>query len=229
MKSKYYLLKSKVGVLRKSGKTYGEIRKILKENIAKSTLSYWCRNIFLTEKQKKRIARIVLRNIKIGREKALSINKARREQYLKTVINRNIHLKNLLKNKDIAKITLATLYLGEGSKDIKRGYLYFGNSDPFIIDLFLNLIRGCYNINESKFRCTLQCRADQHIKKLENFWSKTTKIPLSQFYKTRIDPRTIGKKSEKPNYKGVCRIDYFSADILNELLSIPKIIHKMGP
>jgi len=70
--------------------------------------------------------------------------------------------------------------------------------------------------------------ADQNIKKLEKFWSQVTKISLSQFYKARIDPRTIGKPSKKPNYKGVCRIDYFSADLFIELMQIPKIIHK-GP
>ena len=92
----------------------------------------------------------------------------------------------------------------------------------------MRLLRYCYNLDESKFRCTLLCRADQNIKKLEEFWSQITKIPLSQFYKARIDPRTIGKPSKKLNYKGVCRIDYFSTDIFIEMTQIPKIIHK-GP
>ena len=73
-----------------------------------------------------------------------------------------------------------------------------------------------------------QCRADQDIKKLEKFWSKITKIPPSQFYKARIDKRTIGKKTLKLEYKGVCRIDYFSADIFTELMKLPRILH-MGP
>ena len=104
----------------------------------------------------------------------------------------------------------------------------FGNSDPSIISLFMSLLRYCYNIDESKFRCTLQCRADQNTKKLEKFWSQITKIPLSQFYKARVDPRTIDKPSKKLNYKGVCRIDYFSADLFIELKQIAEIIHR-GP
>lgn len=68
--------------------------------------------------------------------------------------------------------------------------------------------------------------ADQDIKKLERFWSKVTSIPLSQFYKTRIDPRTIGKPSKKPDYKRVCRIDYFSTEIFIELTKIVEIIYK---
>jgi len=103
----------------------------------------------------------------------------------------------------------------------------FGNSDPPIITLFLSLLRRCYNIDENKFRCTLQCRADQNIPKLEKFWSQVTKIPMPQFYKARIDPRTIGKPSRKPDYKGVCRIDYFSGDIFMELKQIMEVI--LGP
>ena len=132
----------------------------------------------------------------------------------------------MLKNKDIAKVVLSILYLCEGSKSLERGSVMFGNSDPFIINLFLYLLRRCYNIYERKFRCTLQGRADQDVKKLEKFWSKITNIPLSQFYKARIDSRTIGKKSKNLNYKGVCRIDYFSAEIAIELMQISKIIHK---
>ena len=106
--------------------------------------------------------------------------------------------------------------------------MIFGNSDPFIINLFLHLLRYCYNIDESKFRCTVQCRADQDTNRLENFWCRITKIPLVQFYKTRIDPRTIGKPSKKQNYKGVCRIDYFSAELFIEIKLVAEIIHR-GP
>lgn len=227
MKSKFYSLKPKVIILRKSGKTYGEIIKIIGQNIPKSTLSNWCSKIYLTSKQKKVIDKKVIENCKKGMEVAWIINKERREKYLESIVNRNRHLALLLKNKNTAKIALAILYLGEGAKT-KRGSLMFGNSDPYIINLFLHLLRFCYNIDEKKFRCTLQCRADQNIIKLEKFWGETTKIPLSQFYKARIDPRTIGKTSKNIDYKGVCRIDYFSADIFLDLMQIPKTIYKMG-
>ena len=147
--------------------------------------------------------------------------------YLRSIASRNKHLAKILKNQDVAKIALAMLYLSEGSK-YQRGSLMFGNTDPFVISLYMHLIRHCYDINENKFRCTLQCRADQNIKKLEKFWSHITKIPLSQFYKARIDPRTIGKPSKKLNYKGVCRIDYFSSKLSIEIKQIPNIIYK-GP
>ena len=211
--------------MRKRGKTYGDIQKDLNRNISKSTLSYWCKNIVLTEKQNDRIRKIVEKNVARGREKALEVNRLKRESYLKSVENRVAYLGEFINNKEVAKVALAMIYLGEGSKT-QRGSLMLGNSDPNIISLFLYLLRKCYNLNESKFRCTLQVRADQHIKSLEKFWSAITKIPLAQFYKARIDPRTIGKVSKKSDYKGVCRIDYFSADIYIELTKIAEVINK---
>lgn len=226
MRAQYHHLKSQAILLRKKGKTYNEIRHILKQPIPKSTLSTWCHGFVFTDKHKKRIEKAIRINIRKGRKLALISNKIKREQYLQEVYNRVSHLGKIFENKEVAKISLAVLYLGEGSKT--RSSIMFGNSDPIIIALFLRLLRYCYKIDERKFRCTLQCRADQDIKKLEKFWSNVTKIPTGKFYKARVDARTIGKISKKPEYKGVCRIDYFSADLFNELTKIIEVINKAG-
>ena len=225
MQSQYILFKQKAIDLRKTGKTYGEIRKIIGKPISKSTLSCWFQGLIIPAAVLKRMNRRITKKIKKAREKALIVNRVKREEYILQVRSRVNHLPPKLKDKDVAKIALAMLYFGEGSR-IKRGSLMFGNSDPLLIGLFLNLLRYCYNIDESKFRCTLQGRADQNIKQLERFWFKTTKIPLLQFYKARIDPRTIGQSSKNPDYKGVCRIDYFSADVFTEIKQIINLISR---
>lgn len=218
-------IKQKAVSLRKRGRTYSEIQEELNASIPKSTLSNWCASVKLSRKHQDRISKIISNNAKKGREKALIINKKKREEYLKSITDNNKHLLKTIEDVDVAKIALASLYLGEGCKT-RRGALMFGNSNPFTISFFLRLLRQCYNIDESKFRCTVQCRADQNIKKLENFWFRITDIPLSQFYKARVDPRTENKPSKKKDYKGVCRIDYFSAEIFLEILQIIKIIQK---
>lgn len=223
MRSRYYIFKTKAIVLRKTGKTYGEIKKIIGKPIPKSTLSYWFRNIVLPNMYWERMNKKIIKNIEKGRAKALVVNRMKRERYIEEVKDRVKHLSARLKEKDVAKIALAMLFLGEGSKT-RKGSLIFGNSDPLVIRLFLSLLRYCYNIDETKFRCTLQCRADQKIKQLEKFWSKITEISLSQFYKARIDPRTIGKPTKNLEYKGVCRIDYFSGDIFMELKQIIEVV-----
>ncbi len=223
MYSQYRKLKIKAVALRRKGRTYGEIRKMVGNPIQKSTLSYWFKNIILSEKSQKKLNQAIDKNIKKAQDKALATNKKKREDYIHAVRDRVVCFPKMLKDKNIAKIALAMLYLGEGSKT-KKGSLTLGNSSPMVIRLFLHLLRFCYSIDESKFRCTVQCRADQNIDKLEKFWSSLTKISFSQFYKAQIDPRTIGKPSKNLDYKGVCRIDYFSGDIFMELTQIAEVI-----
>ena len=218
-------IKREVQKLRKNGKTFMEIKNDLNINISKSTLSCWCKGIVLPSSYYKKVELLNINNREKGRKLAVVANRNKRKEYLEEIEGRVKYLSNKLENKDTAKIALTMLYLGEGAKT-KRGYLMFGNSNPSIISLFLKLLRYCYNIDESKFRCTFQGRADQNIKQLEEFWSKITKIPLSQFYKANIDPRTIGKPSKKIDYKGVCRIDYFSGEIFLELMKIIELLEK---
>jgi len=157
-----------------------------------------------------------------GRAAALLANRRKREKYLKDIADRVHYLSSVSRHKDVAKIILVMLYLCEGSK--RKGSLMFGNSNPAIIRLFLSTLRQCYAIDESKFRITLQCRADQNINALERYWSEITGVPSEQFYASRIDPRSIGKASRKPDYKGICRVDYFSAHIYNEITIIGALL-----
>lgn len=211
--------------LRKLGKTYTEINKLLNIRIPKSTLSYWCNGLDLPLGYERKVQEYNKFNLEKARKAALISRRICRENNIERIIKENSHLVGNLKNKDIAKIVLTVLYMTEGSRHIS-GSIMFGNSDPSIIGLFLNLLRFCYIIDESKFRCTLQCRADQNIKELEILWSNITGISLDRFYKARIDPRTINKPSKKKDYKGVCRINYFSAKIYYELINVAKLICK---
>ncbi len=214
--------KERVRQLRIQGNTYLEIVLNIKKPIPKSTLSNWCRDINTSPFYGQRIAERMLKGGELGREKSWRIRKQTRTAYLAEIKKRYKKYPEKLANKDFAKVVLAALYMAEGSKAKTR--LTFGNSDPNIIKLFLKLLRKCFPITESKFRCTLQCREDQDINGLEHFWSLVTNIPFAQFYKARIDPRSKGKKSKKVDYKGVCRIDYFSAHMYNEIMTIADLL-----
>jgi len=203
-------------VWRAKGFTFSEIQNKLHKKIPKGTLSWWFRGIELPSFYANKVRRLNLDALALGRQKAVSVNRERRRFYLEDIHNRNRNLSKVLRQRDVSKLFLAALYLGEGAKK-NRGSLTFANSDPGITALFLRLMRAVYPINESKFRCTVLCRADQNLNRLNAFWSKTTQIPLQQFYGARIDARTRGKVTENKNYKGVCRIDYFSAKVYDEL------------
>lgn len=218
-------LKSQAIKLRKQGLTYSLIRKRLKVKIPKGTLSYWFKNVKLTAIAQLKNKELATLATEKSRKMAVASNKIKRQKYLDAINDEYSSLKTKIKNKDMALVALAMIYLGEGAKS-NKGVVLVGNSDPNVIKLFLYLLRLCYDIDESKFRCTVQCRADQNIPELEKFWVKITQIPSSQFYKTRVDPRTIGKPSKKLDYKGVCCVNYLSADIFNRIMAISKILTK---
>lgn len=216
------VLKFKAIELRKQGKSYREICAILSVIIPKSTLSTWFKGISLTVKEKERNRINNLTHLKNIRPIAHGVLRRKRVEYLTDLLVDNIHLRNLIDEKNVAKVALVMLYLGEGSKT--GSYISFCNSNPKIIALFMRLLCICYDINTSKLRATVQCRADQNIKHLEKFWYNITNIPRHQFYKTQIDPRTVGKTTKKLDYKGVCKIDYFSAYIYDDLMQAANVM-----
>jgi hypothetical protein len=213
-------IREKARQLRSEGYTYSEICSSLKVPLPKSTLSYWCRDVALPKGYASRVKSLNLASLQMSRLLASEANQKRRKNYLESLEAKYSSLsKFLADNISSQLISLAVLYLTEGAKKT-TGSLMFGNSDPRIITLFLKQLRMCFKIDESKFRCTVQCRADQETELLERYWSEVTKIPRQQFYAARIDARTVGKRTKKENYMGVCRIDYFSANIYNELQAI---------
>jgi hypothetical protein len=214
--------------LRSQGKAYGEILETLGIKVPKSTLATWFKGLPLPDEYHERIKTQHAKNFLKMRAQSDLIRKKKRDEFVARVEHENRDSISLCKeNMAALKIIAVILHLAEGSKG-KNGYLTFGNSDPLIIRLFVNLLRKCYNIDESKFRCTVQCRADQDTTKLETFWSGITGISLSQFYAARIDKRSIGKPTLKQSYKGVCRITYYSSALDRELKYVAQMLLTMG-
>lgn len=225
MKKYSLAFRQKVVGLRKSGKTYSQINQILNMNVPKNTLSSWLREVPLTNAQKNTIENARLDNLEVARKFAVKANRAKRQKYLENIKSEYIWLADSAADRRTALVGLSILYSAEGSKSTK-GSVMFGNSDPAIIKLFLNGLRNNFALDEKKFRCTVQCRADQDVKMLEFFWSDITKIPLDKFYKTQIDFRTVGKPSKKLDYRGVCRINYLSSEIDIRMRTIFQLIIK---
>ncbi len=221
----------KVLGLRNQGKTYGEIRLLLKQSIPKSTLSDWCKKATLPKNYTDRISKLNLNNLNKARLIAHEINKIKREDLLEEIQNTNLPIAALIQNQKIAKIALAMLCLGEASRT--RGTFNLGSSDSRIITLFIELLNKCFAFDLKKVRCTVQCRADQDTKMLETYWQNVTKVPKRLFYKTRIDPRTKGKPTKNKNYMGVLRVDYLNTKAQIDLETLAQLLYnqfvKIGP
>ena len=213
--------------LRGRGKTYGEIRTNLKLLIPKSTLSEWCRNVNLPSNYSEKISKLNVSNLNKGRRIALIVNKIKKEEFFNKIKEGNKPIAQKIREKNIAKIALSMLCLGEASKYNPKTNTSFclGNSDAKIIIIFLNLLRFCFDFDLEKIRCTVQCRADQDTCKLEKYWMKVTGIPKRLFYKPLIDPRTVGKPTKKKNYMGVLKVDYFDRKVQHDLESLASLIY----
>ncbi len=223
------ILKHRVITLREKGYTYPQIRKSLKIATSNSTLSYWCKGVTLPKSYMSKLARINDLNRAKGRQVIATKRQIEKNQFLKNVgiLNKNLFLK-FSKDMDIKKIALAVLYLGEGSKWKGHRGLMLGSSNQNIIRLYINLLSDIYSVPKSSLRARISYRADQSISNITNFWSKGLGISKKQFYKTKPDPRTVGKQTKNTDYKGVCVITCAGTNIQLELETISKIICNMG-
>lgn len=215
--------REEVRILRSQGKTYSEIRQNLNLSISKSTLSNWCQGVVLPSWYNEKIKELNNKNFTRARAMALASIRRKRELHLKKVQKGAATVFEKF-NKESLKVALAMLYLGEGAKWKGHSGLMLGSSDPNIILLYISLLRECYNIAIEQLKCRVSYRADQNINKLEQYWSSVTRISRKNFYKTKPDPRTSGKKTRRPDYMGVCVVTCAGARIQLELEAIANLL-----
>ena len=217
MRSKWYELKEKALLLRTQGVSIRTVERRL--GIPRSTLSGWFRNVSLSDTHKNELTRRWENALIKARRKAVLWHNAQKKQRLqeakdaalKTLLNINVA------DTDILELTLALLYLGEGSK--KTIGTAIGSSDPLILKFFLAILKKVYSLNPAKIRCELHLRADQNPETTKLFWAKELQLPLTSFRYITLDRRTIGSKTY-PGYHGVCDIRCGTAEIQRKLLCL---------
>lgn len=172
------LEKVKAIELRKQGKTYSEIQKIIP--ISKSCLSYWLRDTKLNMWQLKRIYQ---KNLEI-RRKFIDYNQFKRKQaiatknYISQLAQREI---KRISRREL-KLIGAALYWAEGTKiSVRGGLISFTNSDAVMIKLIMRWFREICKVPESKFRLRTQIHDHKRLETIEMYWSRLTGIPLRQF------------------------------------------------
>jgi len=217
-------LKQQIIQLRSAGHTYTEIRTILGQAIPRGTMSYICRNVVLTAEQQERIAKLIREQLTVKRQKAVAANKRIFDQKVTGYRENNQGIATLMEDRQAKLVALAMLYLGEGAKWQGTRAPTLGSSSPLILRLYISLLQDCYDIPTKAFRCRIQHRADQSSDELVSFWSKATHIPIAQFYPCYVDKRTIGQRTKKTDYRGVCVVSCKGTHIQLELAEIAGII-----
>lgn len=103
----------------------------------------------------------------------------------------------------ILELSLAVLYLAEGSK--KNIETAIGSSDPNTLRFFLMGLQTVFQYDVQTVRCELYLRADQEPEQMKRYWAKELCLPLKNFRQVNIDKRTEGKSTYN-HYKGVCSL-----------------------
>lgn len=186
-----------------------------KIGLAKSTVSLWVRKVDLPAEIKLDLKD---RQLKFWKQGHAAIRRRRLFDQQERQKSTALVIQRILKkpSKDLFQLFTALLYWCEGAKNASA--LKFANSDPRLVESFLETLRKGFTINESKLRALVHLHEYHDERKQLSYWSNLTKIPLKQFHKSYLKPNT-GKR-KKSDYPGCITIYYGKATLVLELESL---------
>jgi len=203
--------KIKVLTLRKEGKSYSQIRSVVK--VSKSTLSRWLENYPLSKARIRTLQALSEQRIEHFRKTMAT----KRELRLRKVYEEEKKKWSPLSKRELFLAGLF-LYWGEGTKT-NKGELVISNTDPKVIMFSLYWFIKILGVPKNKIKILVHLYSDMNIRKELLFWSKLTKISLSQFRKPYIKKTD----SKSVNYKGAfshgtCNIRVADTRLLEKVL-----------
>lgn len=208
--------------LRKRGYSINEIYSKL--GVSKSSVSLWVKEVSLSQQARSRLER----NLTRGQLRSREVLRARGDQRRKYArqVGRKI-VSEFKATKSLNQVMCAMIYYCEGTKADHAG-VSFTNSNPSLVETFLELLRGSFDLQESKFSVCVHLHSYHDEKKQKRFWSRITGIPQRQFMRSFRKPNT-GKRIRK-NYPGCVNIRYYDVQlgrILNA--TAEEYMKNMGP
>lgn len=202
----YYPLVKEIAMkMRKEGTSFGDISKRLKIN--KSTLSFWFKNIILSESA---IKKIKTKSASKSVQALLRYSESRRQERLQRNVlqkREGVAVLGDLSERDILLAGLG-LYWGEGYK-YENGELGFTNSNPLVIRFYFKWLK-LWNVEKDSliFRLTINEFFRKEEINIKRFWINFLEIQEGQFSKTTYIKTSLKKASMKniENYKGILRV-----------------------
>ncbi len=212
-------VKLKARKMRSKGKSYIEIMQRL--HLPKATVSDWCKDVPLTKDQ----IRKLYESKKDGALKG-SIIAARNKQRERLLVTEKLYKQGQseigkLSNRDQFMIGVA-LYAAEGTKVDK--VCCFSNSDPLLVRFMVRWFCKFGKVPINKFHGALWLHEQRDELKSKQFWSRLTRIPLGNFYKSYI---AENKKHSRKIRKKVHEYGVFSFYI-SDVTLLRKIMGWIG-
>jgi len=185
--------------LRKQGVSMGSIAQQL--GVAKSSVSYWVRDIVLTESEIKKLQSNSHSRIAIERRRTSRMKRHDTERQEITT-QAYEEAKSFISNP--LWCVAVSLYWGEGGKTQRT--IRIANSDPAVIQLMAKFFREFCKAPSEKFRAHVHAFTHTDVQKAVSYWSKVSGIPKAQFFKTYIKNSSASKKQRDTLPYGTCQI-----------------------
>ncbi|OGM97679.1 MAG: hypothetical protein A2735_03720 [Candidatus Yanofskybacteria bacterium RIFCSPHIGHO2_01_FULL_41_21] len=204
--------KVRVYKLRREGKSYKEIRKLLGTPL--STIAGWLKD----EEWSKQIRdELGAKESMAFPSKLIAIQKANKARWIKKYkeYKSTAELEFSKFQNDPLFISGLMLFWGEGNKSPKDSTVRLANSDPAMIRIFYNFLTITMNIDPEKIKIHLLLYPDLVDDMQKSFWSKSIGIPLSQFIKSTY---IKGKHPTRRLSYGVCMIYVCSRELKDKIL-----------
>lgn len=205
--------KAKAIALRREGKTYKEIQRIVP--VAKSTLSLWLRSVGLAKRQQQRISE---KRLKAAR-KGADIRRSQRIREKEILRQSGVIDIGPLSERDRWLVGIA-LHWAEGSKQSSRSPsagVVFGNMDSSMIRTYLLWLRQL-GVQDSDlvFELYLHAARASEAKNFVTWWSKEIKVPeanIKTYFKQGSS--STNRTNTGDLYHGLMRIKVKGSTSLN--------------
>ncbi len=203
--------KDKAVELRKTGKSYNEIKKEL--GVPISTLSDW----FCSQKWSNEISLNLRKKAQIGHILRIEkLNKIRGDNLHKLYAEAEKEAVEDYKKLRYHPLFIAGLmiYWGEGNK-ASRNRCGIANTEPQMIKVFINFLRNVCGISSEKIKAWILLYPDLNEKICKDYWIQNTGLKYSDFNKSIV---IQGRHKTKRLSYGVCNLGANSAYLKRKIL-----------
>jgi hypothetical protein len=179
------------------------IRDIAKEvRVSKSSASIWCRDIELTDRQKRTILRRATAGGLRGRLLGSATNHRRKMEKIAAHEKEGKGYVQALSKRELLLIG-AAIYWGEGSK---KSHLGFINSDADMVVFMYQWFQLALGVKKQDFmpRIIINALHTSRAEVIRQYWARLLGLPISQFRKTTFIKRPNTKRySNHDRYFGL--------------------------
>lgn len=190
--------------LRRQGKSVGEIAETL--GVSRGTVSVWCRDVVLTNDQKRAIKQRQIRQGQAGRQRGADANKKRKIESQTNATDWARKRLTKLSERDLLMLGIG-LYWGEGTKQ-GPGPASLVNSDAQLLQIGKTWLTSVFDLESEDFRPYIFISSDHTDRgnSIVAYWSKQLHLDRGQFHIIYLKQKHTKHYENRDSYYGACAL-----------------------